>query len=159
MDSSGDVRSNQGGAIMKEDPVYEGKCFCGAVEIRVSGEPVAMGYCHCTSCRSWSAGPINAFSLWKPDAVQVTKGESNLASYTKTPTSERKWCKTCGGHLLTVHPTMGLTDVYAATIPTLAFKPALHVHYQESVLKMRDGLPKMKDVPADMGGSGKTLPE
>jgi hypothetical protein len=144
---------------MKEDKVYEGKCFCGAVEIRVSGEPVAMGYCHCTSCRQWSAGPVNAFSLWKPDAVQVTKGAGNLASYNKTPQSERKWCKSCGGHLLTVHPTMGLTDVYAATIPTLAFKPALHVHYQESVLKLRDGLPKMKDVPAEMGGSGATLPE
>jgi hypothetical protein len=28
------------------DKVYSGKCFCGAVEIRVTGEPVAMGYCH-----------------------------------------------------------------------------------------------------------------
>jgi hypothetical protein len=144
---------------MKEDKVYDGKCFCGAVEIRATGEPVAMGYCHCTSCRQWSAGPINAFSLWKPEAVQVTKGASNLASYNKTPHSERKWCKTCGGHLLTVHPGMGLTDVYAATIPTLAFTPAVHVHYQESVLKVRDGLPKMKDLPAEMGGSGTAVPE
>jgi hypothetical protein len=144
---------------MKENQVYEGKCFCGAVEIRVTGEPVAMGYCHCGSCRQWSAGPVNAFSLWKPDAVKVTKGEANLASYAKTPQSHRKWCKSCGGHLLTDHPTMGLTDVYAATIPTLAFKPGLHVHYQESVLRIRDGLPKMKDVPAEMGGSGATVEE
>lgn len=53
-----------------------GTCFCGAVEIEVSGEPVAMGYCHCASCR--------------------------------------------------------------------------HV---------RDGLPKMKDMPKEMGGSGETIPE
>ena len=144
---------------MSANQVYEGACFCGAVEIRVTGEPAAMGYCHCASCRSWSAGPINAFTLWKPDAVQVTKGASNIATYNKTPASLRKWCKTCGGHLLTEHPGMGLTDVYAATIPKLAFKPALHVHYQESVLKIRAGLPKMKDVPADLGGSGQTLPE
>jgi hypothetical protein len=139
--------------------VYEGKCFCGAVEIRVTGAPEAMGYCHCASCRSWSAGPINAFTLWKPDAVKVTKGESNLASYNKTPASHRKWCRTCGGHLLTEHPAWSLIDVYAATIPKLAFKPGLHVHYQESVLKIRDGLPKMKDLPAEMGGSGQTLEE
>lgn len=51
-----------------------GECFYGAVKFEVSGEPVAMGYCHCTSCRHWSAGPVNAFSLWKPDALKVTTG-------------------------------------------------------------------------------------
>lgn len=52
-----------------------------------------------------------------------------------------------------------MTDVYAATLPDLAFKPGLHVNYQESVLRIRDGLPKMKDMPKEMGGSGATLPE
>jgi hypothetical protein len=33
------------------------------------------------------------------------------------------------------------------------------VHYQETVLHMRDGLPKQKDVPAELGGSGVTLAE
>jgi hypothetical protein len=138
---------------------YRGRCFCGAVQIEVTGEPEAMGYCHCGSCRSWSAGPINAFSLWKPTSVRVLSGEDNLGVYNKTPISHRKWCKTCGGHVLTDHPTMGLVDVYAATIPDFPFKPALHVHYQETVLRVRDGLPKMKDMPSQMGGSGQTLAE
>jgi hypothetical protein len=138
---------------------YSGKCFCGAVEIRVSGEPVAMGYCHCASCRSWSAGPVNAFTLWKPEAVKLTKGADQVASYHKTDKSHRKWCKRCGGHLYTEHPGWGVTDVYAATIPDVPFKPGIHVNYQESVLRIRDGLPKMKDMPKEMGGSGATLPE
>lgn len=54
---------------MADDQVYVGRCFCGAVEIAVTGAPVAMGYCHCASCRAWSAGPVNAFTLWKPDTV------------------------------------------------------------------------------------------
>ena len=144
---------------MSNDKTYRGSCFCGAVEIQVSGEPAAMGYCHCASCRSWSAGPVNAFSLWKPDAVRVTKGAGGIGTYHKTDKSHRKWCKACGGHLFTEHPAWGLTDVYAATIPDLAFKPGVHVHYQETVLRIRDGLPKMKDVPKEMGGSGETLPE
>lgn len=144
---------------MAEQATYPGSCFCGAVQLKVSGEPVAMGYCHCTSCRHWSAGPVNAFSLWKPDAVKVTKGADNIGTYAKTPQSERKWCKSCGGHVFTNHPGMGLIDVYAAVIPELRFKPALHVHYQESVLSVKDGLPKMKDVPKEMGGSGQTLSE
>jgi hypothetical protein len=138
---------------------YSGKCFCGAVEIRVSGEPVAMGYCHCSSCRSWSAGPVNAFTLWKPEAVKVTKGADQVGTYHKTDKSHRKWCKRCGGHLYTEHPGWGVTDVYAATIPEVPFKAGIHVNYQESVLRIRDGLPKMKDMPKEMGGSGATLPE
>ena len=138
---------------------YEGSCFCGAVHITVSGEPAAMGYCHCESCRSWSAGPVNAFTLWKPDAVRVTQGANNVLTYNKTPKSLRKSCKTCGGHLFTEHPGWGVTDVYAATIPAFAFKPALHVNYQETKLRIKDGLPKMKDMPKEMGGSGETLPE
>jgi hypothetical protein len=138
---------------------YQGSCFCGAVELRVTGAPEAMGYCHCESCRKWSAGPINGFTLWKPSAVQIVKGKEQLASYNKTPNSARHWCKACGGHLYTEHPQWQLTDVYAATIPSFPFKPGLHVHYQETVLHVTDGLPKMKDVPKEMGGSGVTLPE
>jgi hypothetical protein len=33
------------------------------------------------------------------------------------------------------------------------------VNYQESVLSIKDGLPKMKDFPKEMGGSGELLPE
>jgi len=138
---------------------YKGSCFCGAVQVTVSGEPAAMGYCHCTSCRAWSAGPVNAFSLWKSDDVKLTQGADDLGSYNKTANSLRKWCKSCGGHVMTVHPQWGLTDVYAAVIPDFPFKAAVHVHYGETVLPIRDGVPKQKDVPKEMGGSGTVLPE
>ena len=138
---------------------YKGACFCGAVEIEVSGASAAQGYCHCSDCRSWSAGPVNAFTLWPPDAVAVTKGADRLGTFNKTENSGRQWCLDCGGHVMTLHPGMGLTDVYAATIPDFKFKPERHVFYGESVLSIKDGLPKMKDVPAEMGGSGETLPE
>ena len=85
---------------------HKGRCFCGAVEVEVEGAPEAMGYCHCQSCRSWSAGPVNAFSLWKPDAVKVTKGQDQIATFAKSPGSEREYCKTCGGHIMTNHPPL-----------------------------------------------------
>ena len=138
---------------------YKGSCFCGAVKFTVSGEPSGMGYCHCESCRHWSAGPVNAFTLWSPEAVKITKGADNIGTYNKTPQSSRKWCKNCGGHIFTEHPEWGVTDVYAAVLPKLPFQPGVHVNYQETVLHVRDGLPKMKDLPAEMGGSGDTLAE
>ena len=138
---------------------HVGQCFCGAVEVTVEGEPEGMGYCHCQSCRSWSGGPVNAFSLWQPSAVKVTKGQSDLATFTKNPSSERQFCAKCGGHLMTNHPGLKLVDVFAATIPSLNFQPGVHVNYQETVLPMKDGLTKLKDFPAEFGGSGETMAE
>jgi hypothetical protein len=138
---------------------YNGSCFCGAVQLAVTGDPVAAGYCHCESCRKWSAGPVNAFSLWKPEQVKVTTGADKIGTYHKTEQSYRKFCTVCGGHIMTEHPPWSLIDVYAATIPTYKHQPQLHVHYQESVLPMKDGLPKMRDIPKEMGGSGQTMAE
>jgi len=143
----------------QEEKRYEGQCYCGTVKIVVKGEALGAGYCHCKSCRSWSAGPVNAFTLWAPEQVEVTAGEDRIGEYNANERSYRQWCKDCGGHLLTNHPHWGLVDVYAAIIPTFPFEPGVHVNYESTVMPMKDGLPKMKDFPAELGGSGETLPE
>ena len=139
--------------------IHKGQCFCGAVEIEVTGEPAGMGYCHCESCRHWSAGPVNAFTLWEPEQVEVVTGEENLLQYNMSENSDRKWCAKCGGHVMTSHPGLKFIDVYAAVIPGIEFRPGIHVNYAETVLPMKDGLPKMKDFPADFVGSGEIVPE
>ena len=60
---------------------------------------------------------------------------------------------------MTNHPTLGVVDVFSATVPTVAFQPGLHINYAETVLPMKDDLPKFKDFPAEFGGSGDTVPE
>jgi hypothetical protein len=146
-------------ADINETKSYTGGCFCGAVQIRVTGAPVAAGYCHCESCRHWSAAPVNAFTLWKPEQVEVTKGKDRLAGYRKTERSYRRWCESCGGHVFTEHPTWGVVDVYAAVIRDFPFAPGVHVNYAEAVLPVNktDSLPKQKDYPSEMGGSGVLL--
>lgn len=138
---------------------YSGACFCGAVRIRVHGAPKAMGYCHCRSCRSWSAGPVNAFTLWAPQDVEITAGMALVETFHKTDMSHRQYCKLCGGHVMTRHPPLEMIDVHAATIPDLPFAPQVHVNYAETVLPMRDGLPKLRDFPKEFGGSGEAVAE
>jgi hypothetical protein len=138
---------------------HAGACFCDAVALEVHGAPEAMGYCHCASCRAWSGAPVNAFTLWKPDAVRITRGAEHVRTFAKSALSRRQYCGRCGGHLMTDHPPLGLVDVYAATIPSVRFTPALHVNYAESVLRLHDGLPKLKDFPEAFGGSGELVAE
>jgi hypothetical protein len=99
------------------EKVYNGSCFCGAVEVTVTGVPAGMGYCHCASCREWSAGPVHAFTLWKPE------------------------------------------QVYAAVLREFPFEPGVHIHYGETVLRIRDGAPKLKDLPKELGGTGQAVSE
>ena len=145
--------------MSQDAKTFAGQCYCGAVSIVVTGDSLGAGYCHCTACRSWSAGPVNALTLWPPGAVKVTQGEDQIGEYHQNELSYRQWCKACGGHVLTRHPQWGVVDVYAATIPSFPFKPGVHVNYASTVLRMTDGLPKLKDFPAELGGSGELLPE
>jgi hypothetical protein len=134
-------------------------CFCGAVRVELTGAPNVQAYCHCSSCRGWLGAPIHAATLWPASSVKVVQGADKLRTYKKTEASHRQFCTTCGSPVLVDHPGIGMVDVPVATIPGFAFAPALHVHYGEKVLAVRDGLPKFKDFPKEFGGSGETLPE
>jgi hypothetical protein len=96
-------------------------------------------------------------------AVGALRGWQNLKKLNDGRVAEEwrcgQYCKKCGGHLMTNHPPLGLVDVFAPTLPTLKFKPGVHVNYAETVLPIRDGLPKFKDFPAEFGESGEQIAE
>jgi hypothetical protein len=52
--------------MSEDEKTFEGRCLCGAVRLVVTGDPVGAGFCHCANCRSWSAGPVNAFTFGIP---------------------------------------------------------------------------------------------
>ena len=139
--------------------VHEGKCFCGSVGIEVTGEAEAQGYCHCESCRTMAGAPLRGFTLWPAAAVRVTRGEELLKAYNKMGFSDRQHCSKCGGQVLIQHPTIGMTDIHSETLRGFDFRPAVHLNYQEHVLPIRDGLPKLKDLPPEIGGSGELMAE
>lgn len=136
-----------------------GRCFCGAVEVDIEGEPAVQAYCHCSSCRGWLGAPIHSAALWPTPKVNVRQGADRLAVFKKTEASHRHFCTSCGSPVLIRHPQLGMTDVPAGTVAELEFRPTLHVHYGEKTLRVPDGLPKYKDFPKEFGGSGDVLPD
>ena len=107
---------------MQSQENYSGTCFCGAVEVTVTGAPAAMGYCHCDSCRSWSAAPVNAFTLWKPGAVRVTRGADNLGDVQQDGEELPQVVQVVRRPRLHRASGLGLVDVYAAVIREFPFK-------------------------------------
>jgi len=102
---------------------------------------------------------VSAFTLWKWENMKLTKGAEFLGKFKGSDISDRQYCTNCGGHIVIDHPTLGLADVRIGALRHFPFKPKVHLNYEETVLPMREGLPKLRDFPSAIGGSGEILPE
>jgi len=149
--------ANRGEAKM----IYHAQCACGAVKIEAEGEPVIQCYCHCNRCRSFTGAPVNAVALWPRAAVRVVEGADAVRPSRTAQGSEggRTFCGQCGGALGCDLLAIGMVDIFAGLVPALEFAPTMHLNYENAVLRIADGLPKLRDMPERSGGSGEVLPE
>jgi hypothetical protein len=90
--------------------------------------------------------------------VKVSKGEQYLGKFHASELSDRRYCTKCGGHVMIDHPTLGLADI-RVPLRGLPFKPTVHLNHEEKPLPIRDGLPKLRDFPKEIGGSGEMISE
>lgn len=140
---------------------YHASCSCGAVEIEADGEPVVQCYCHCNSCRQFTGSPVSAPVLWPRDKVRFTKGEAQLRHYSHTGHAQagRYSCGVCNGLVGVYLFEAGLFDIFAGLVRDLTFTPTLHINYENTILPIKDGLPKFKNMPEEAGGSGEMMAE
>lgn len=140
---------------------YHAQCFCGTVQIEAEGEPVVQCYCHCNSCRRFTGSPVNAPVLWPRSSIRFTSGEDKIRRFAKSGAAQGGIysCSDCNG-LVGVHlAEADLFDIFAGLLTDFEFKPTVHINYENAVLPIRDGLPKLKDMPEQWGGSGTFIPE
>ena len=118
-----------------------------------------MLICRCINCRAWSASPSNGATAFKRGELTVTKGQKFIKKYNSFKRHERCWCSKCGGHIFSDHPEFDLIDAYASILDGIELKPGAHVNYAQSILPIKDGLPKFKDFTKELGGSGELMDE
>ena len=106
-----------------------------------------------------SRGADERVHLVEKKDVALTKGAEFLGGFNNSDISDRRYCTKCGSHISVDHPTLGLIDVRIGALRNFPFKPNVHLNYAETILPMKDSLPKLKNFPAEIGGSGETLPE
>jgi hypothetical protein len=134
---------------MSQNPEHLLSCSCGAVELLVSGCPVARAYCHCPSCREFYGLAVLAATAWKNDAVRVAKGQTLLGEY-KHPTKQmqRHFCLACGATMfgtnrlgLTVVRTSLFAKTWGGLLPA-ELTPEFHLFYAYREFDIDDELPK-----------------
>ncbi|KAF2012727.1 hypothetical protein BU24DRAFT_484443 [Aaosphaeria arxii CBS 175.79] len=74
-----------------------GQCMCGAIKLQVSGDPVAVGLCHCLDCRKTS-GSTHATNWFVPEAMFSVEGNPKTFETTANSGSivTSYFCETCG---------------------------------------------------------------
>ena len=110
-------RTDEGEGTVAEFKL-SGGCQCGAVRYSVHAPARSLVHCHCGMCRKVHGAVFVSFSEVPADKFTIEKGESNLANYDSSPGNHRRFCKTCGGHVVTtdddlpdiVHLSTGTLD-------------------------------------------------
>lgn len=92
-----------------------GGCHCGAVRYEVEGEAITHALCHCRDCRRCAGAPIVGWTMYRIEAVKVTKG--TLKVYESSEHGRRHFCPNCGTGLFYMNAQVlrGIIDIQSAT--------------------------------------------
>jgi hypothetical protein len=129
------------------------RCSCGAVDVQLTGAPVAQYVCHCDDCQAvhGNAYPV---ALYPASAVVVMRGETG-AFILKT--SPRTKCSCCGTYLFAQVPGQPFCGVNGDLLPEGQFSPEFHIQCQYAAAPIEDDLPHYKNTPAKFRGSGELM--
>jgi hypothetical protein len=129
------------------------RCGCGAVEVQLTGLPMAQYVCHCDDCQVVH-GRAYSVALYPAAAVTVTRGE--IGAFT-LKTSPRTKCSRCGTYLFAEVPGHPFRGVNGDLLREGRFNPEFHIQCRYAAARIADGLPHYKDTPAKFRGSGEVM--
>jgi hypothetical protein len=127
-----------------------GGCHCGAVRYEAKGEAITHALCHCSDCRRHAGAPMVGWTMYRSDAVTMTKGATK--TYKSSEFGRRQFCADCGTGLFYTNDKVlpGIIDIQSATYDDPAAVPArIHVQVAERIPWMATAheLPKCERYP------------
>jgi len=128
----------------------EAQCRCGAIGLKIVGEPVVQLYCHCDDCQAAHGAAYVPAAIYPAAAVEVIRGKP-VAMVVKT--TKRMRCAACGAYLFSEIANAGMRSVSGYLLPKGALKPQFHVQCLHAVLPVVDNLPHYKGFPPAFGGA------
>jgi hypothetical protein len=145
--------------ISKFEGLFQGSCFCSAVQFQIEGLPSWSVICHCTICARLSGSSGVDLVAWRnPEAFKVVEGEDKLTHFNSSPGMRRSFCKVCGSPVVNKSLT---DDMVFFDVPLTLFKrndrediiflPLLkaksHLFYKRRLHNHPDGLDKFETYP------------
>jgi len=76
--------------------MIEGRCLCGDVQIKISGEISEIIHCHCSLCRKNSGTAYATNGFVNKAEFEITKGDDKLSTFSIKLGRYRHFCTQCG---------------------------------------------------------------
>ena len=70
------------------------RCCCGDAFLKVSGEPILYGVCHCDNCKQRTGSAFGMSAYFRDDQVVERKGK--MSTYAIRDEHQRSFCSNCG---------------------------------------------------------------
>lgn len=100
--------------------VIEGRCLCGAVQVRATPKRRHVEACHCTMCRHWGGAAF--LSVQGGNEVEID-GEAQVIRYRSSDWAERGFCGRCGSNLFYHYLPLGTYAFSAGLFPDDVLQP------------------------------------
>jgi hypothetical protein len=78
---------------------HEGRCLCGSVQYRTTGEPTWIGACHCRQCQRLTGTAFSMGVYFLDTDVEIISGSLNQYEYRSDESGGwhiLEFCKNCG---------------------------------------------------------------
>ena len=129
-----------------------GHCLCGSVRYEISGDPLALMYCHCEECRRATGSSLNTSIFVRRDEFRIVSGDDNLSFHESSPGNRRHFCLRCGSPIFKHFPEPPtLMTVRAGTLDSdPGIRPSGHIWVSEKApwYEITDGLPQFSKGPS-----------
>mmetsp|Transcript_45549 Transcript_45549/g.138427 ORF Transcript_45549/g.138427 Transcript_45549/m.138427 type:complete len:169 (+) Transcript_45549:72-578(+) len=127
-----------------------GSCYCGKVDVKVTGKPISVSICHCTICQRLNGAPFGIQSLHRAQNISINRDPDDLWSIQTSKHVVRYRCKDCGSP---VFATLGRGKTYAVPRTILFqdkykpgedvdYRPTHHMYYASRIIDVDDEIPK-----------------
>ena len=110
-----------------------GHCLCGSVRYEISGEPLALMYCHCEECRRATGSSLNTSIFVRRGDFRIVSGDEVISFHESSPGNCRHFCSKCGSPVFKLFPEPpGLMTVRAGTLDSdPGIRPSGHIWVSE----------------------------
>jgi hypothetical protein len=128
----------------------KGSCLCGKITYSASTVGPDITKCHCKICQKTSGSAYGDYTTAPIDGFKWTSGEALLTKYESSPGNFRNFCKVCGTHMPTGHPSMGIYFIQPGTLDSKeSLVESSHMFLRSSAPwhKRQNGLTEFQEYP------------
>ena len=132
--------------------ILDAECACGACKMTVTGDPLKIVHCQCTTCQKLSGtGHLTNIVIAKGSATLTGPATVYESKADSGNTNTRTFCSKCGSQMLRQNSSMADVDImHAGTVTDIAalkpdaviwHKSAVHWDYCDPELPVFDKMP------------------